>query len=342
MKKILDNTDSLQLFPLSYPWAWDMYLENMDNHWTPREISVAPDVALWKTPSLPEEERHLFLSIMAQLTTFDVQRGDETAEALQTVLNPPELKHFLKRLTDEEALHTWSYQYIIENLNLDQEDIYSRYDRVPSMKARVDLANDLSDRIKRVYARRMLDPDYTYTLHDGQEILFAIIFWFLCFEGIWFVMGLQGPIQNLARFGLFIGAAEQFQYILRDEFQHIRFGVYLIREFISQYPECLTPSFTDAVQRLFYKAIELEEDYINYCLPQPVKGYSAQDHVSTAKWYANQRAKAVGLTLPFAASEAVHEFSWFSEMIALRKEKNFFETRPTEYRTGGALKWEDT
>ena len=154
MKQLLGSTDSLQLFPLSYPWAWDMYLENMDNHWTPREISVAQDVALWRSDSLSEAERHLFLSVMAQLTTFDVQRGDETAESLQGIIDPPEIKHYLKRLADEEALHTWAYQFIIENMGLDPEDIYSRYARVPQMKARVDLANELSGRAKRAWAKR--------------------------------------------------------------------------------------------------------------------------------------------------------------------------------------------
>jgi ribonucleoside-diphosphate reductase beta chain len=210
MKQLLGSTDSLQLFPLSYPWAWEMYLENMDNHWTPREISVANDVSLWRSDRLSEAERHLFLSVMAQLTTFDVQRGDETAESLLGIIDPPEIKHYLKRLADEEALHTWAYQFIIENMGLDPQDIYSRYARVPQMKARVDLANELSTRAKRAWAKRVFMPEAALTLREKQEILFATIFWFLCFEGIWFVMGLSGPIQNLARHGKFTGAAEQF------------------------------------------------------------------------------------------------------------------------------------
>ncbi len=30
-----------------------------------------------------------------------------------------------------------------------------------------------------------------------------------------------------------------------------------------------------------------------------------------------------------------------SEMMDLKKEKNFFETRVTEYQTGGTLNWDD-
>ena len=338
MKPLLDRTDSLQIFPLAYPWAWDMYLESMDNHWTPREISVAPDVALWRSNKLTDTERHLFLSVMAQLTTFDVQRGDETAETLQGLMSPPEIKHYLKRLADEEALHTFSYQYIIENMGLDPQDIYSRYTRVPEMKARVDLANALSERAQRVWIARLLDPDYQLTIRDKQEVLFAMIFWFLCFEGVWFVMGLSGPIQNMARQGKFVGAAEQFQYILRDETSHIRFGVNLINAFIGQYHECMTESFKMAIGRLFQETIRLESDYIRYCLPDPMVGYSAEDHVETARWYADLRLKSIGLAPIFHAE---HRFPWMSEQVSIRKEKNFFETRPTEYRTGGALQWGD-
>ncbi len=337
-KPLFGTSDSLQLFPLAYPWAWDMYLENMDNHWSPREISMGTDVALWKSDRLTEEERHLFLSIMAQLTTFDVQRGDETAETLQGLLNPPEIKHYLKRLADEEALHTYSYQFIIENMELDQQEIYSRYERVPSMRARVDLAKTISTRAQHVLAKRILQPEAPLTLREKQEVIFAAIFWFLGFEGIWFVMGLTGPIQNLARQGKFTGAAEQFQFIFRDEVQHIRFGQYLIQAFREQHPECFTEGFLRGVQGLFQKVIDLEADYIRYCLPDPILGYSAEDHVETAKWYADLRLKQMGLPPLFNAE---HRFPWMSEQLSLRKEKNFFETRPTEYRTGNALRWEE-
>jgi hypothetical protein len=33
-------------------------------------------------------------------------------------------------------------------------------------------------------------------------------------------------------------------------------------------------------------------------------------------------------------------FPWMAEMIDLKKEKNFFETRVTEYQSGGALSWD--
>jgi ribonucleoside-diphosphate reductase beta chain len=34
----------------------------------------------------------------------------------------------------------------------------------------------------------------------------------------------------------------------------------------------------------------------------------------------------------------VNPFTWLDEVIFLRKEKNFFETRVTEYQTSGSVK----
>ena len=335
-KPLLGPCDSYQLEPFEYPWAWEMARECEQNTWTPEEIPVAGDVAQWKG-TLLEEERHLFLSIMSQLTTFDIQRGDDAAETFLALLQPAEIKHFLKRLVWEEALHTRSYRYVIENMGLDLE-IYDRWRTVPAMKARIDLGNRLSDAAQAVYTKRVRDPSYEFTTRDKQEILFAMIFWFLCFEGVWFVMGLSGPVQALARTGKFEGAAEQFRYILRDEFQHIRFGQHVVKEYMAQYPECMTDSFKDAISRLMETTIGMERDYIVYCLPNPILGYNTSDHVETAKWYANLRMHAIGLDPVYTGVE--HKFPWMAEMTNIRKETNFFEKRPTEYRTGGALSWD--
>ncbi|MEW6552642.1 MAG: ribonucleotide-diphosphate reductase subunit beta, partial [Campylobacterota bacterium] len=37
---------------------------------------------------------------------------------------------------------------------------------------------------------------------------------------------------------------------------------------------------------------------------------------------------------------AGNPFPWMAEMIDLKKEKNFFETRVIEYQAGGNLSWD--
>jgi hypothetical protein len=47
-----------------------------------------------------------------------------------------------------------------------------------------------------------------------------------------------------------------------------------------------------------------------------------------------------GIRLDALYPGASNPFPWMSEMIDLKKERNFFETRVIEYQTGGALSWE--
>ena len=344
-KPLLGPCDSYQLEPFAYPWAWEMARQQEANTWTPEEIQVGPDVADYKNPALDPRHKHLFESVMAQLTTFDILRGDEIAECLQPLFQPAEIKHFLKRMAWDEALHTRSYRYVIENLGIPLE-IYTRYKTVPEFDARVEQCHDRSlpllAILSRVYdLRDPYNPVYFHTLDTRakQDILRSMIFYFLVFEGVWFWVSLMGPIQQLSRLGVFKGAAEQFVYIARDEQQHVGFGVQLIREFMDQHPECLTKEFLGQIYSDVDQAIKLEADYISHCLKDgPILGYSSFDHVITAKYFANLRLGSVGLAAPFP--EAYHAFPWMSEAMELKKEKNFFETRVTEYQAGASLSFE--
>ena len=51
-----------------------------------------------------------------------------------------------------------------------------------------------------------------------------------------------------------------------------------------------------------------------------------------------RRAQQIGLDVLYPG--ATNPFPWMSELIDLKKEKNFFETRVIEYQTGGALSWD--
>jgi ribonucleoside-diphosphate reductase beta chain len=178
------------------------------------------------------------------------------------------------------------------------------------------------------------------SLEFKQAFLRSAIFWFLIFEGVWFWINLLGPIQQLARLGVFKNTAEQFAFILKDEISHVRFGVELIREFMLQYPEAMSEEMLNIVQTDILHAIDLEAQFISYCLKDgPIIGYSAHDHVETAKFFSNLRMKSIGL--PEIYHGAKHMFPWMSEQMELKKEASFFEVRNKEYQTGGALKWDD-
>jgi ribonucleoside-diphosphate reductase beta chain len=342
-KPLLGPCDSYQLEPFAYEWAWAMARAQENNNWAPEEIAVASDVADYKDPALDPKHKHLFVSVMAQLTTFDIERGDDAAETFLSIFQPAEIRHFLKRLIWDEALHTRSYRYVIENLGIPLS-IYDTWKRVPAMRARVEMAQEMSSPIEWLIGNHLLHRTPYERLMlvttRKQLLLRSLVFWFLIFEGVWFWVSLLGPVQQLARLGVFKGGAEQFQYIARDESQHIGFGAALIREYMAQYPEAVTDDLIHTIEADVIRAIELERDYIAYCLKDgPILGYTVEDHVATAKFFANMRLGSVGLSQPF--DDAYHAFPWMAEQMEIRKEKNFFETRVTDYQAGGALHFGD-
>ena len=60
--------------------------------------------------------------------------------------------------------------------------------------------------------------------------------------------------------------------------------------------------------------------------------------LNTALCVANRRCAQIGLQPVFV--ETANPFSWMSEAMELKKEKNLFESRVIEYQNGGTLSWE--
>jgi ribonucleoside-diphosphate reductase beta chain len=309
------------LFPLSYEWAWPLYKEMLANFWLPEEVPMGNDVLQWKTGKLSEAEQHLFTSVFSQLTTFDLLRTVDINKVLLTKLHAPELVILATTQSFQETVHTLSYQHVIETLGLDQNDIYTRYKRIDA----------LANRVKLTEGFESLDLD------DPSNLIRVLIHGFLMFENTWFIANLHGPIQNLARRNLMTGTAQQFQLIGRDEWTHVRFGIRLINEMRKAYPEALNDNTQEAIIHDCQEALSLEDKFIEYALPAPVLGYSAEEHKKLARFYAEKALRNVGLTLGI---DPVNPFPWMDEMLGHKKEASFFEVRNTEYRVGG-LSWEE-
>jgi ribonucleoside-diphosphate reductase beta chain len=133
------------------------------------------------------------------------------------------------------------------------------------------------------------------------------------------------------------GIGEQFQYILRDETIHLNFGVDLINGIRNENPELWTPEFQQAMIDRVRQAVELEIDYARDVLPRGVLGLNADLFRDYVQFIADRRLERIGLTPQYGSS---NPFPWMSETIDLSKEKNFFETRVTEYQSASTLNWD--
>ena len=325
-KRVINGmTDINQLAPFKYPWAWEYFLNANRNHWTPLDIGMAQDVHDYHH-KLTLEERHVYENVLSYLTTSDILAMRNIGLAVMEKMSAPELQIYQARQVYEESLHTWTYQHCIETIGLDQGEIYNRYRVVPEINGKIQIANRRLDSILRA------DIDLT----DRDELhnfLLAYIFFAGIFEGCWFYNGFS-PIFALQRRGLMKGTAEQFQYIMRDEVLHASFGIRVAKQIMLE--EKIRPD-QDAMAEMWAECEAAEEAYADYILRDPILGYSKEDHVGQYRFIANRRARSLGLDEPYPGAEPT--LSWLDEQANLRKEKNFFETRVTEYQAGG-LKWE--
>ena len=326
-KRVINGlTDINQLAPFKYPWAWDFFLNANKNHWTPLDINMSKDVHDYQH-RMTVEEKHVYENVLSYLTTSDILAMRNVGLAVMEKMTAPELQIYQARQVYEEALHTWTYQHCIESIGLEQGEIYNRYRVVPAINQKIQLANNKINSVLRA------DIDLT-DKDELENFVLSYTFFAGIFEGCWFYNGFS-PIFALQRRGLMTGTAEQLQYIMRDEVLHCAFGIRVVNQIITENNVHIDPV---QIQSMWEEAEAAEIDYAHYILRDPIIGYNAEDHIEQFRFIANRRARQLKHKEPFPGAE--NRLNWLDEQANLRKEKNFFETRVTEYQTGGALKWD--
>lgn len=335
-KRIINcRADVNQLVPFKYKWAWDKYLASCANHWMPQEVNMSRDIALWKDPSgLSEDERRIVKRNLGFFVTADSLAANNIVLGTYRHITNPECRQFLLRQAFEEAIHTHAYQYIVESLGLDEGEIFNAYHEIPSIREK--------DEFLIPFIDTLTDPGFRTSVFGGserndQELLRSIIVFACLMEGLFFYVGFT-QILAMGRQNKMTGAAEQYQYILRDESMHCNFGIDLVNQIKLENPQLWTREFKQELDALFRRAVDLEYAYAEDTMPRGVLGLNASMFKGYLRFIANRRAQQIGLDPMFPNEE--NPFPWMSEMIDLKKERNFFETRVIEYQSGGALSWE--
>lgn len=331
-KRIINGkTDVNQLVPFKYKWAWEKYLAGCANHWMPQEVNMSRDIALWKDPNgLFDDERRIVKRNLGFFVTADSLAANNIVLGTYRHITAPECRQFLLRQAFEEAIHTHAYQYIVESLGLDESEIFNAYHEVKSIRDK--------DEFLIPFIQTLTDPAFTTgTLDADQKLLKSLIVFACIMEGLFFYVGFT-QILALGRQNKMTGAAEQYQYILRDESMHCNFGIDLINQIKLEEPQLWTAEFKAEIRELFKQAVDLEYRYAEDTMPRGVLGLNASMFKSYLRFICNRRCQQIGLDPLFPNEE--NPFPWMSEMIDLKKERNFFETRVIEYQTGGALTWE--
>ncbi|MGY8768831.1 MAG: ribonucleotide-diphosphate reductase subunit beta [Pirellulales bacterium] len=324
------QVDVNQLMPLKYNWAWEHYLNGCANHWMPTEVPMTKDIETWRSDKLTDDERLVIMRNLGFFSTAESLVGNNLVLAIFKHVTNPECRQYLLRQAFEEAVHSHTFLYVVESLGLNEGDIYNMYHEVPSIARKDDFEMNLT-------ADVMKEDFSTETFEGAQTFLKNLIGYYIIMEGIFFYTGFV-MVLSFHRRNLMTGIGEQFQYILRDETIHLNFGIDLINGIKEENPELWTDKFQQEIIDLVKEAVQLEIEYSTDCLPNGILGLNSELFEEYVQHIADRRLERVGLPRQFGDKK--NPFPWMSETIDLSKEKNFFETRVTEYQASGALNWD--
>jgi ribonucleoside-diphosphate reductase beta chain len=334
MRKILNNSevDPNKILPLNYPWARKHYKTGVANNWVPEEVSMQLDIEIWKKSGpkgLSDPERKMILYNLGFFSTAESLTANNIVLAIYKHITNPECRQYLLRQAYEEAIHTDTFIYVCDSLGLDPKEIYNMYNTIPSIKEKDDFVIDMT--------RSVFDEGFnTKGTENIQRFVHDLVGYYVIMEGIFFYAGFAMML-SLIRHNKMIGVGEQFQFILRDETVHLAFGSDLINTIVEENPDVWTEAFKKELVEKIKKGVELEKKYAHEALPTGILGLNADTVEQYLEYIADRRLERIGLKKVYNTQ---NPFPWMSEIIDMRKEKNFFETRVTEYRTGGQLDWE--
>jgi len=331
-KGIINNSkvDPNKILPMTYLWARQHYKDGVANNWTPEEISMQKDVEQWKsTTFLSPTERRLIMWNLGFFSTAESLTANNLVMAVYKHVTNPECRQYLLRQAYEEAVHTDTFIYCCDSLGLDPEYIYNMYNTIESIKAKDDFVVKLTT--------SLFDANFTTdTTENIQRFVHDLIGYYVIMEGIFFYAGFAMMLA-LKRQDKMVGIGEQFEYIMRDESLHLAFGCDLINTIKAENPAIWTPAFQEEIVELIKQAVVLEKAYAFDACPQGLLGINAEQFSTYVEYIADRRLERIDLPKVFARQ---NPFPWMSQATDLSKEKNFFETRVTEYQTAGSLEWD--
>jgi ribonucleoside-diphosphate reductase beta chain len=295
----------------------------------PQEINMTADIALWKGNKLTEDERRIVTRNLGFFSTADSLAANNIVLGTYRHITAPEARMYLLRQGFTEALHTHAYQYCVESLDMDEGEIFNMYHEVDSIRDK--------DEFLMPFIDVLTDLDFkTGTPENDQKLLESLIMFACIMEGMFFYVGFA-QVFALGRVNKMTGVSEQFQYILRDESMHLNFGIDLINQIKFENPHLWTEVFKDRIRQLFMKSVRLEAAYAQDAMPRGILGMNAGMFTEYLKFICNRRCAQIGIQEIYPGAKNV--FPWMSEMIDIKKEKNFFETRVVEYAIG-TINWE--
>jgi ribonucleoside-diphosphate reductase beta chain len=319
------SPEDVNLHPLKYKWAYDLYNQAVRNTWFPHEIALKEDLEDWT--KMTEDERHAVKFLMAFFNPAELIVNRSLALGVYPYIKSPECHLYLAKQMWEEANHCVAFEYVLETFPFDREKIFSLHLGVPSMQAKEAYINK--------YMKRMMDDRLDIESPEGKkDFIRNLVATNIVMEGIWFYSGFMVALSfrqrnQLRNFGSMIN------WVIRDESLHLKFGMTLIHTILEENAELLTEDFATEIRNIIVEGVNLEVNYNKDLFPNGILGLNA-DYVNQYVMYVcDRRLEELGLPKYYNATNPA---KWMATSTDVFELVNFFEAQNTNYEVDSGSK----
>ncbi len=306
------------LHPSQYPWARELYDQAIANTWYPHEISLKEDLEDWA--NMTEDEKHAVEFILSFFNPAELIVNRVLALGVYPYLKSAECHLYLAKQMWEEANHCVAFEYVLETLPVDREQVYQTHLELPAMQAKEAFINRTM--------QRMTDDRYDINTPDGQrDFIRNLVAYNIVMEGIWFYSGFMVTLSFRQR-NILRNFGSMIQWVLRDESLHLKFGIQLILTLLEENPDLVTPEFASEIEALVIEGVELESNYNRALFPNGILGLNADYVNQYVQYVADRRLEELGLTPHYHATNPA---KWMSTATDVFELVNFFESQNTSY-----------
>ncbi|MEZ0360770.1 MAG: ribonucleotide-diphosphate reductase subunit beta [Hydrogenobacter sp.] len=324
-KIVLGNpTNIMELNNVKYQWAFELYKTmGFTNFWIPEEIPMHEDRKQYEKDLSPYEKRayEMVLSFLIALDSYQVNMLKEFAR----YITAPELVMALTSQEFQEALHSYSYQFILESVVdpsiADEIYNYWRQDNVLMERNKV-IAQLYNEFIKKPNEENFIKATF------GNYVLESLYF----YSGFafFYTLGRQGKMRN---------TVQQIKYINRDELTHVTLFRNIILTLKEEQPQLFTPEIEKWIYEFFKYATDAEIKWGQYVTQNQILGINNTLIDRYIKYLANLRLTQLGYKALYH-EVTDNPMKWIDTFRTINDTKtDFFQAKPQTYAKRSELKW---
>lgn len=312
------SPEDMNLHPIRYAWAYDLYHQAVRNTWFPHEIALKEDLDDWE--KMTDDERHAVRFLMAFFNPAELIVNRSIALGIYPYLKSPECHLYLAKQMWEEANHCVAFEYVLQTFPLDRDKIFNLHIETPSMSAKEDYVMK--------YLKRMTDETLKIESVEGKkDFIRNLVATNIVMEGVWFYSGFMVALSfrqrnKLRNFGSMIN------WVLRDESLHLKFGINLVQAVLEEYWELLTEEFANEISAIVVEGVDKEVVYNKSLFPKGILGLNADYVNQYVQYVADRRLEELGLPKHYGVPNPA---KWMGAATDVFELVNFFEQQNTNY-----------